>query len=112
MYNPIKVTSDMYWVGGSDRRQPLFENAIPIPKGMAYNSYLVLDDKTVLLDAVDRSVGSQLFESLAHLLQGRELDYLIVNHVEPDHCALLEELILRYPGMRIVSNAKALSMIG
>ena len=112
MYNPIKVTGDMYWVGGSDRRQPLFENAIPIPKGMAYNAYLVLDEKTVLLDAVDRSVSNQLFENLAHLLRARELDYLVVNHVEPDHCASLEELALRYPRMRIVSNAKALSMIG
>lgn len=112
MHNCIKITGDMYWVGGSDRRLALFENAIPTPRGMAYNSYLVLDEKTILLDAVDRTVSGRLFENLAHLLNGRELDYLVVNHVEPDHCADLTSLFLRYPGVRIVGNAKTITMLG
>ena len=111
MHNPVKVTSDMYWVGASDRRLALFENVFPIPKGISYNSYLVLDEKTVLLDTADRAVSGQLLENIAYLLDGRALDYLIVNHMEPDHAASMGELVLRYPGMRIVCNAKALAMI-
>ncbi|MEA4969794.1 MAG: MBL fold metallo-hydrolase [Candidatus Pelethousia sp.] len=111
MHNPIRITSDMHWVGASDRRLALFENAIPTPGGMSYNAYLVLDEKTVLLDAVDRAVRGRLLENLAYLLAGRPLDYLIVNHVEPDHCADLDDLLLRYPNMRIVGNAKTVAMI-
>ena len=111
MHNPVKVTSDMYWVGASDRRLALFENVFPIPKGISYNSYLVLDEKTVLLDTADRAVSGQLLENIAYLLDGRALDYLIVNHMEPDHAASMGDLVLRYPGMRIVCNAKALAMI-
>ncbi|MEA5059018.1 MAG: MBL fold metallo-hydrolase [Candidatus Pelethousia sp.] len=111
MYNPYKITDDMHWVGGSDRRLALFENAFPIPRGISYNAYLVLDEKTVLLDTVDRAVSGQLFDNLEHLLQGRTLDYLIVNHMEPDHCASMEELVRRYPAVRIVGNAKTLGLI-
>lgn len=111
MHNPVKVTSDMYWVGASDRRLALFENVFPIPKGVSYNSYLVLDEKTVLLDATDRAVSGQMLENISYLLNGRALDYLIVNHMEPDHAASMGELVLRYPGMQIVCNAKALAMI-
>ena len=94
MHNPIRITSDMHWVGASDRRLTLFENAIPTPGGMSYNAYLVLDEKTVLLDAVDRTVRGRLLENLAYLLAGRPLDYLVVNHVEPDHCNDLDDLLL------------------
>ena len=87
MHNPVQVTSDMYWVGASDRRLALFENVFPIPKGVSYNSYLVLDEKTVLLDTTDRAVSGQMLENIAYLLNGRALDYLIVNHMEPDHAA-------------------------
>lgn len=111
MHNPIRITSDMHWVGASDRRLTLFENAIPTPGGMSYNAYLVLDEKTVLLDAVDRTVRGRLLENLAYLLAGRPLDYLVVNHVEPDHCNDLDDLLLRYPDMRIVGNAKTVAMI-
>ena len=111
MHNPVQVTSDMYWVGASDRRLALFENVFPIPKGVSYNSYLVLDEKTVLLDTTDRAVSGQMLENIAYLLNGRALDYLIVNHMEPDHAASMGELVLRYPAMQIVCNAKALAMI-
>ena len=111
MYNPVQVTGDMYWVGGSDRRLALFENVFPIPRGVSYNAYLVMDEKTVLLDTVDSSVSEQFFDNLAYLLQGRSLDYLIVNHMEPDHCASIAELVLRYPSVQIICNAKAQVMI-
>ena len=106
-----QITQDIYWVGGSDRRLALFENVYPIPNGVSYNAYLALDEQTVLFDTVDRSVSEVFFENLAHLLAGRKLDYLVVNHMEPDHCATMAELVLRYPEVKIVTNAKALNMI-
>ena len=106
-----KVTDDLYWIGGSDRRLALFENVYPIPNGVSYNAYLLLDEKTVLLDTVDRSIADLFFENVAHVLNGRKLDYVIVNHMEPDHCAVLQDLVLRYPEVKIVCNAKTVTMI-
>ena len=106
-----QITSDMYWVGGSDRRLALFENVYPIPAGVSYNAYLVLDEQTVLFDTVDRAVSEVFFENIAHVLGGRKLDYVVVNHMEPDHAATLQELTLRYPDVQIVTSAKALQMI-
>ena len=111
MYCVKKMTDDLYWVGGSDRRLALFENVYPIPNGVSYNAYLLLDEKTVLLDTVDRSIADLFFENAAHVLNGRKLDYVIVNHMEPDHCAVLQDLVLRYPEVRIVCNAKTVTMI-
>ena len=111
MYNVRKVTESVYWIGGSDRRLALFENIFPIQRGVSYNAYVVLDEKTVLLDTVDSSVSKQFLENLQFVLQERTLDYLIVNHMEPDHCALIEELILRYPDLKLVGNAKTFQMM-
>ena len=111
MYCVKQITTDMYWVGGSDRRLALFENVYPIPRGVSYNAYLVLDEQTVLFDTVDRAVSEVFFENVAHLLNGRKLDYVVVNHMEPDHAATLQELVLRYPDVTIITNAKALAMI-
>ena len=111
MYCVKKMTDDLYWVGGSDRRLALFENVYPIPNGVSYNAYLLLDEKTVLLDTVDRSIADLFFENVAHVLNGRKLDYVIVNHMEPDHCAVLQDLVLRYPEVKIVCNAKTVAMI-
>ena len=111
MYCVKKMTDDLYWVGGSDRRLALFENVYPIPNGVSYNAYLLMDEKTVLLDTVDRSIADLFFENVAHVLGGRPLDYVIVNHMEPDHCAVLQDLVLRYPEVRIVCNAKTVTMI-
>ena len=111
MYCTRKICEDIYWVGSEDRRLALFENLFPIPRGVSYNAYLILDEKTALMDTVDRSVGGQLLENLAHLLHGRPLDYLVVDHMEPDHCATIGELALRYPQMQIVGNAKTIQMI-
>ena len=101
----------MYWIGASDRRLELFENVYPIPKGVSYNSYVILDEKTVLLDTVDHSVCSQFLENLEHVLDGRTLDYIIVNHMEPDHCASLAEVVIRYPEVKFVGNAKTFTMM-
>ena len=106
------VTSDIYYVGSSDRRLALFESVYPIPRGVSYNSYLVLDEKTVLLDTVDRSVSTVFFENIKALLAGRKLDYVIVNHMEPDHAATLSELRLRYPEATFVATQKAVDMMG
>lgn len=106
-----KVTEDLYWVGGSDRRLELFENIFPLAKGVSYNSYLLLDEKTVLFDTADHAIGHQFLENVQAALDGRSLDYLVVNHMEPDHCAMIEDLVLRYPDIKIIGNAKTFPMI-
>ena len=111
MYCERKITGETIYVGASDRRLSLFENVFPLDNGVSYNAYLVLDEKTVLMDTVDRSVSGQFYENLTHALAGRSLDYLIVNHMEPDHCACIEELILRYPAVKIVGNSKTHVML-
>ena len=112
MYCTRSITDDLHWLGASDRRLALFENAYPIPRGISYNAYLLLDEKTVLLDTVDLAVGGIFFENLEHVLQGRKLDYVVVNHVEPDHCATLGALLRRHPETQVVGNAKTITMIG
>ena len=111
MYCVKQITEDMFWVGGSDRRLALFENIYPIPRGVSYNAYLVLDEQTILFDTVDKGVSSIFFENIEHVLNGRKLDYLVVNHMEPDHCGTMQELVLRYPEVKIVCNPKTLDMI-
>lgn len=106
-----KVTEDLFWVGGNDKRLHLFENIHPIEDGVSYNSYLLLDEKTVLFDTADWSVGRQFIENVEYVLNGRKLDYMVINHMEPDHCASMEEIILRYPDVKIVSTEKALMLM-
>ncbi len=112
MQDVRKIHEDLYWIGGNDRRLALFENVFPIPRGVSYNAYFVSDEKTVLLDTVDKSISERFFENLEHALNGRKLDYLIVNHMEPDHCGTMNELFLRYPDVKIVCNKKTSVMIG
>ncbi len=107
MYCVRNITEDLYWVGGNDRRLALFENIHPIQKGVSYNSYLLLDEKTVLFDTVDWSICRQLLENVKGLLGERTLDYMVINHMEPDHAACIEEIILRYPNVQIVCTEKA-----
>ena len=111
MHNTRKISRDYYWVGASDRRLELFENVMPITKGVSYNSYLLMDEKTVLLDTADSSVSRQFLENVQYVLNGRALDYLIVNHMEPDHCSIIEDIVLRHPNLKIIGNAKTLQMI-
>lgn len=111
MYCVRKVTNDLYWVGANDHRLALFENCFPIPRGVTYNAYCLLDEKTVLFDTVDWFACRQLLENLAYVLDGRELDYLLVNHLEPDHAACIEEILLRHPKVKLISNEKAFMLM-
>ena len=111
MQNTQNITSDLIYVGASDRRLALFENVYPIPRGVSYNSYLLLDEKTVLFDTCDASVATQFFENVAAALAGRQLDYVVVHHMEPDHAATLMDLLLRHPEATVVTTAKAAQMI-
>ena len=111
MYCVKTIKEDLFWVGGTDRRLALFENAFPIPRGVSYNAYALMDEKTVLFDTVDKAVGQQFFENLEAVLKGRGLDYVVVDHMEPDHCATLGEVAARYPDAKVVCNAKTVSII-
>lgn len=111
MYNVRKVTEDLYWIGANDHRLALFENIHPIPRGVSYNSYLLLDEKTVLFDTIDWSSGRQFLENIEGVLDGRSLDYMVINHVEPDHAASIGEILVRYPDITVVSNEKAFMLM-
>ena len=111
MYCTRNVSDSVVWVGASDRRLALFENLFPIPRGVSNNSYLILDEKTALLDTTDASVTRQYLENVSHSLNGKPLDYLIINHMEPDHCANIAELLLRYPHLTLVGNAKTFAFV-
>ncbi|MGC2873413.1 FprA family A-type flavoprotein [Ihubacter sp. mB4P-1] len=106
-----KVTEDLYWVGANDKRLALFENIHPIPRGTSYNSYVLLDEKTVLFDTADWSVCRQFLENIEYVLNGRNLDYMVINHMEPDHGASIEEILMRYPGVKVITTSKAVMMM-
>ena len=111
MHCTKKISENLYWIGVNDRHLQLFENVYPIEKGVSYNSYLLLDDKTVLFDTVDKNVSIQFFENLEYLLDGKTLDYIVVNHMEPDHTATLQDVVFKYPEAKIVCNKKTQTMI-
>ena len=111
MYCVRKVTDDLYWVGINDHRTHLFENIHPIPKGVSYNAYLLLDKETVLFDTVDWSVCRQMMENLEYLLDGRDLDWLVINHLEPDHAASIEQILTRWPKVKIISTEKGFMLM-
>ncbi len=111
MYCTRKVLDDLIWVGADDRRLVCFEGVYGVPDGVSYNSYLLLDEKTVLFDTVDKAVGERFFANVSHALGGRALDYLVISHMEPDHAATIESLVLRYPETKIICNAKIKTML-
>ena len=111
MYCTKKIFDDLLWIGANDRRLAMFEGVYSVPYGVSYNSYLLLDDTTVLFDTVDKAVSEQFFQNLEHGLSGRHLDFLVIQHMEPDHSATLAELLLRYPDIKIVCNEKILALI-
>ena len=111
MYCVRSVTDNLYWVGANDHRTHLFENIHPIPRGVSYNAYLLLDKSTVLFDTVDWSACRQLLENLDHLLEDRPLDYLLINHMEPDHGASIEEILIRWPQVKVISTPKAFMLM-
>ena len=107
MYCVRNVTKDIYWVGGNDHRLSLFENIHPLTKGVSYNSYLLLDEKTVLFDTVDWSICKEFLANVKGVLGDRDLDYIVINHMEPDHGGSLEEILIRYPNCKIISTEKS-----
>ena len=111
MHCTVKITDDLFWIGASDRRLALFESVYPIPRGVSYNSYVMLDEKTVLLDTVDHAVAGQFFENLEYVIDGRPLDYVVVHHMEPDHAKTLGDVVLRHPEAKIICNEKIREMI-
>ena len=111
MHNIRKITEDLIYIGANDRRITRFENLHPVPNGMSYNSYLLLDEKTVLLDTVDKAVGDLFLENLHAALKGRALDYMIIQHMEPDHCALIPRILELYPQVKVAGSQKTFGMI-
>lgn len=107
MQNVRLVTDDLYWIGYNDKRLHLFESMHPIPDGVSYNSYLLLDEKTVLFDTADSSVYEQFVENMEYVLDGRHLDYMIINHLEPDHAASINEVLVRHPDVKVVSTERS-----
>lgn len=106
-----KIADSIYYIGANDRRLALFENMFPIENGISYNSYFIDDEKTAVLDTVDRFVSEPFFENVDKLLAGRRLDYLVVHHMEPDHAANIGRLMRMYPEMKVVCSAKAGQMV-
>jgi len=106
-----KVTDDLYWVGANEHRLHLFENIHPIPRGVSYNAYLLLDKKTCLFDTVDWAGARQMLENVDGLLAGRPLDYLLINHLEPDHAGSIDEILVRHPETVVISNEKAFMLM-
>ncbi|GHT75112.1 flavodoxin [Bacteroidia bacterium] len=106
------IQDDLYYTGVNDRAKIQFENLWPLPYGVSYNSYLLIDEKTVLFDTVDNHFSGVFFQQLEEALNGRKLDYLVINHMEPDHSGSIAILKRRYPGVQIVGNAWTLSMVG
>ncbi|MGI6594290.1 MAG: FprA family A-type flavoprotein [Christensenellales bacterium] len=104
MYSFREISKDIYWVGGSDKRLSRFENLFPLPKGVAYNAYLINDEKTAVLDSVDASISTLYINNVKKVLDNRDLDYIVVLHLEPDHSATLRELLVNYPNATVVIN--------
>ena len=111
MYCTRKVNDDYIWVGADCRRLALFEGVFGVPDGVSFNSYLLMDDKTVLFDTVDSAVRTTFRENVAHVLNGKAPDYLVVHHMEPDHAAEMADLARQYPDMAILCSAAAKNMI-
>lgn len=111
MYKLTNITERIYYVGVNDRQKTLFENLWPLPHGVSYNSYLILDEKTALIDAVDLCYSEQFFKKVSDQLAGRPLDYLVVNHMEPDHAGAIRLLRQQYPDVQIVGNNRTFGML-
>ena len=111
MYNKKTIAENIFFVGVNDRQKELFENYLPLPEGVAYNSYLIVDEKTALIDTVDISFAEVYFAKIDAILKGRTIDYLIVNHIEPDHAGCVGLLKQKYPNIQIIGNCKTLDML-
>ncbi len=111
MHCTKRITDELIWVGGNDRRLAMFEGVYSVPCGVSYNAYLMLDEQTVLFDTVDKAVEKVFMENLTYALNGRTLDYVVVQHMEPDHSASLAAVLTKYPEAIVVCNDKIAKMI-
>lgn len=111
MLKPIQIKENLFYVGVNDRTKHLFENLWPLPKGVSYNSYLLRDEKTVLFDCVDICYSDIFFQKLETALDGKPLDYIVINHMEPDHSGSLGLLRNKYPNVQIVGNKRTADMV-
>ncbi len=111
MYKPLEIAKNIFYVGVNDRTKPLFENLWPLPYGVSYNAYLVVDKQTALIDTVDLCYSDVFFQKITSVLGNRPIDYLIVNHMEPDHSGSIAWLVSKYPEIRIVGNKRTLDML-
>jgi len=111
MFNKNLIAENIFYVGVNDRQKELFENYLPLPQGVAYNSYLIVDEKVALIDTVDISFSEVYFAKIDAILKGRAVDYLIVNHAEPDHAGSIGLLKQKYPNIQLVGNAKTFDML-
>lgn len=110
MYKKKLVAADTYYLGSSDRRIELFENIYPLTNGVSYNSYLILDEKTCVIDGVDHSINEVYLKKMEEVLEGRPLDYLVIEHMEPDHASALKLVMEKYPNLTAVFNSKSYEM--
>ncbi|WP_372773295.1 FprA family A-type flavoprotein [Mangrovibacterium sp.] len=107
----VKLADNIYYLGYNDRRTHLFENIWPIPHGVSYNSYLIDDEKVALVDTVERGFIDDYLEDIDAILQGRDVDYLVINHMEPDHSGALRAILMRYPNITLVGNKKTFGFV-
>ena len=107
----MTVTKDIRYIGADDTTLDLFEGQYAVPNGVSYNSYVILDEKIAVMDTVDSRATAQFLDNLERELQGKSPDYLVVSHVEPDHAASVKALVDKYPGVRLVGNAKTFPML-
>ncbi|MBN2545525.1 MAG: FprA family A-type flavoprotein [Spirochaetes bacterium] len=111
MLKNIEITKNIYWTGVNDHETYLFESLWPIPEGISYNSYLIIDKKTVLIDLVKQAEETTFIDNIKELLKGKKIDYLIINHMEPDHSGALKMLVYHYPDIKIIGNEKTLNFV-
>lgn len=111
MYDVVNITDNVYWVGTNDRVTDRFENMWPLERGVAYNSYIIVDEKTVLVDTVEFGESNIFLEKVERVLEGRNLDYMVINHMEPDHSGAIKDIVNRYPNVQIIGNAKTFPMV-
>lgn len=107
----VKLAEDIFYLGVNDRRTHLFENLWPIPNGVSYNSYLIVDEKIALIDTVERTFIDDYLDQIEILTDGRPVDYLVINHMEPDHSGALKAVVAKYPEIKLVGNKKTFDMV-
>ncbi len=107
----IQINENVWYVGENDRRKELFENNWPLPKGVSYNSYLINDSKTALIDTVELGSAGDYINKIGRILDGKQLDYMVINHLEPDHASMITSVLAAYPNVKLVGNAQTFKVL-